>query len=216
MRPSSARYFDDFEASHGCTGRVGSVGRIRYDHLCSLGFATVSEVFWMHRTAVNSPCAPATGCSADLVHPRTNLEHVLHLVGEDGEQALELMLRLMGVNVCNSRKLSDDLVDLRVVSAVQDPGEGRSRYRCRNFASRATCNGVPSRVRRDGAIEQVVFAPSPLGMSGVAAAGNPGGWAVTGIFSAVVIEQVAHAFTPECVAHMDNCAARASMSCSEV
>ena len=121
----------------------------------------------------------------------------------------------MGVNVCNSRKLSDDLVDSRVVFHGAGPERVEAgidaEISLREPRVMAYHLGFGETGPSGG-----LFSHQALGYEGCCSRGQPRWLAITGIFSAVVVKQVAHAFTPECVAHIDNCAARASMSCSEV
>ena len=49
-----------------------------------------------------------------MVHTGADLQHVLHFV-ENGQQALEVMFGLVGMDVGYTGKLSDDFVDPRVV-----------------------------------------------------------------------------------------------------
>ena len=75
---------DDLETCHGSAGGVGAVCRIGDDDLGSLVFASMSEILLNATNGRELALCARHRLQGDLVHARTNFEHVLHLV-EDGQ-----------------------------------------------------------------------------------------------------------------------------------
>ena len=106
--------FNNLETGHGGAGWVRAVSRIGNDDLGSLVFSTQTEVLLNATNGRKFALGTCHGLEGDLVHACTDLEHVLHLI-ENREQALQVMLGLVWVNVRNTRELGNDFVDPRVV-----------------------------------------------------------------------------------------------------
>ena len=74
----------------------------------------MTEVFLNAANRRELALSPCNGLERDLVHARTYLKHVLHFV-EDGQQSLQVMRRLMRVNVSDTGQLRNHLVHSWVV-----------------------------------------------------------------------------------------------------
>ena len=107
-------HLNDFEAGHRGARRVRPVGGVRHHDAGALCFAALAEVLLNAAHGGEFALCTSHGLEGDFVHAGTHREHVLHFV-EDGQQALEVVLRLVRMHVADARHLRDDLVDARVV-----------------------------------------------------------------------------------------------------
>ena len=105
---------DNFEAGHRRAGGIGAVRRVGDDDAGALGFAAVPEILLNATDGGEFTLRTRHGLQGHLIHARTHRKHVLHFV-EDREQALQVVLGLVRMNVANPRHLGDDFVDARVV-----------------------------------------------------------------------------------------------------
>ena len=107
-------HLNDFEAGHGGTRWVRPVGRIRHHNAGALGFTALAEVLLNAAHGGEFALCAGHRLKGDFVHAGTHREHVLHFV-EDGQEALQVVFRLVRMHVADAGHLSDDLVHARVV-----------------------------------------------------------------------------------------------------
>ena len=169
------------------------MGGIGHDDLGALRLPSKAEILLNAAYSGELALSPRHGLQRDLIHPRTNFEHVLHFV-IDGQQTLEMVFGLMGMDVGDAGKLRNDLVHAGVVLHGARPKGIESGIDAK------VSLGEPGVVTNHLGLGKarpasLLLTNQPGGNDGRGGASKTIGLRVAGVFGPVVAEEMTQALT---------------------